>query len=108
MRPVYVFDNISLILLRMKNFSDRIFKEHKTFYVQKFFSENRAVYEIMWKNIVQPDSPQMTIWHMCITCWITKATNTHSEYVIRIAFPQQHFLQECASMLCVHCLSYCY
>jgi len=25
------------------------------------FSENRAVYEIMWKNIVEPDRPQMTI-----------------------------------------------
>ena len=23
-----------------------------------FFSENRAVYEIMWKNIVEPDRPQ--------------------------------------------------
>jgi hypothetical protein len=26
-----------------------------------FFSENRAVYEIMWKNMVEPDRPQMTI-----------------------------------------------
>jgi hypothetical protein len=25
------------------------------------FSENRAVYEKMWKNMVQPDRPQMTI-----------------------------------------------
>jgi hypothetical protein len=24
------------------------------------FSENRAVYEIMWKHLVEPDSPQMT------------------------------------------------
>jgi len=26
-----------------------------------FFSENRTVYEIVWKNIVDPDRPQMTI-----------------------------------------------
>ena len=26
-----------------------------------FFSENRVLYKIMWKNIVQPDRPQMTI-----------------------------------------------
>ena len=32
-------------------------------------------------------------------CWITWATDTHSEYVIRIAFPRQQWLQECASML---------
>jgi len=26
-----------------------------------FFPENRDVYEIMWKNVVEPDRPQMTI-----------------------------------------------
>jgi hypothetical protein len=26
-----------------------------------FFSKNRAVYEIKWKNMVEPDRPQMTI-----------------------------------------------
>jgi hypothetical protein len=26
-----------------------------------FFPENRAVYEIMWKSMVEPDRPQMTI-----------------------------------------------
>ena len=36
----------------------------------------------MWKNIVQPDRPQMTIWRMRIACWITKATKAYSEYVI--------------------------
>ena len=25
-----------------------------------FFHENRAVYEIMWKNVVEPEGPQMT------------------------------------------------
>jgi len=25
------------------------------------FSENRAVYDTMWKNLVVPDRPQMTI-----------------------------------------------
>jgi len=24
----------------------------------------------------------MTVWSMCIVCWIPKATNTHSEYVL--------------------------
>jgi len=28
----------------------------------------------------------MTIWRMRIVCWMTKATNTHSGYVILIAF----------------------
>jgi hypothetical protein len=64
-----------------------------------FFFENRTVYERRWKITVEPDRPQMTIWRMRIACWITKATNTHSEYVIIIAFPLQQWLQESASML---------
>ena len=32
------------------------------------------------------------------TCWITKATNTHSQYVIVIAFPLQKWLRERALM----------
>jgi hypothetical protein len=32
-------------------------------------------------------------------CLITKATGTHSEYVIHIAFPQQHWLRERSSVL---------
>jgi hypothetical protein len=66
---------------------------------KKLFSENLAVYEIMWKNIVQPGRPKMTIWRMRIACWIPKATNTHSEYVILITFPPSQWLQERASML---------
>jgi len=33
-------------------------------------------YDIMWKNIVILDKTQMTVWHMCILCWIPNATNT--------------------------------
>jgi hypothetical protein len=35
---------------------------------------------------------------MCLTCWITKTTETHSEYVILIVFPRQQLLSERASM----------
>jgi len=44
----------------------------------------------MWKNIVQPDRPQVTLWRMRIACWIPKATDTDSEYVILIDLPRQH------------------
>jgi hypothetical protein len=36
----------------------------------------------IWKNTVETGRPQMTIWRTRIACWISKATNTHSEYVI--------------------------
>ena len=46
-----------------------------------FFFENRAVYEIMWKNIVERGRPQMTIWRMRIAYRIPKGTNTHTQVV---------------------------
>ena len=57
------------------------------FIFKNVFFENIFVFEIMWKNIVEPGRPQMTMWHMRIACWIPKATNTHSESEILIAFP---------------------
>jgi hypothetical protein len=39
-----------------------------------FFPPNRASYEIISKNVVQPERPQTTTWRMCIACWISKAT----------------------------------
>ena len=41
------------------------------------FLENRDVYE-MWKNTVERDRPQMTVWFMRIACWIPKAANTYN------------------------------
>ena len=86
----------------MRNVSDKSCRGNQnTFCVQKlFFKKNRTVYELMWKNKVQPDRPQLTIWHMRFACWIPKATNTHSQYVIFIAFTLQQWLQELASFLC--------
>jgi len=51
------------------------------------------------KNIAELDRPHMTIWRMRIACWVPKATNTRSEYVILIDFPLQQLLHDCASVL---------
>jgi hypothetical protein len=45
----------------------------------------------MWKNIAELGRPQATIRRMPIAVWILKATNTHLEYVIFIAFPMQRY-----------------
>jgi hypothetical protein len=51
-----------------------------------------AVGEIMLKNTVEPERPQMRV-----ACWIRKATGAH-------AFPRQQWFSERASMLhyCLH------
>jgi len=54
-----------------------------------FPRENRAVYEVMRENTVQPDGPQMTIWSTRIASSKTKATDLQPEYIIRTAFPRQ-------------------
>jgi len=50
-------------------------------------------------KIVEPGRLQMKIWRMRVACWIPKATNIHSEYVMPINFPLQQRLHESKSML---------
>jgi hypothetical protein len=47
----------------MRNVSEeRCRGNQNTFFMFNTFSPtNRAVYEIMWKNMIQPDTPQMTV-----------------------------------------------
>jgi hypothetical protein len=93
----------------MRNVSDKSGENQNTHSVFIPPSQNRAVYEIMWKNFVEPGRPQMTVWRMRIACWIPKATNTQSQYVMLSAFPLQQWFQERASLLrCtyIHCLSW--
>ena len=44
--------------------------------------------------------PQMATWGMSIAWWKTKAPDTHSEYVIFIAFLKQQWLCKHTSVLC--------
>ena len=50
-------------------------------------------------NIARQITDYIIIWRIRIACWIPKATNIHSEYVIVIAFPLQKWLHEHALML---------
>jgi hypothetical protein len=54
-----------------------------------FLSKIVLFFEIMWKNIAEPGKPQMATWRMRVARCIPKATDTHSVYVILIAFPPQ-------------------
>ena len=86
----------------------KVVEKIKTFYNRYHFSRKSCSYEIMWKYLVGPGRPQMTVWRMRIACWIPKATDTHSEYVIFIPFPLQQWLHERASLLSyLHCRSCC-
>ena len=53
----------------------------------------------MWENTAKRGRPQITYWRMRIARRKNKATNTHSKYVILIAFPLKQWLRERSSML---------
>jgi hypothetical protein len=71
------------ILLRFTDVSDTSCRENqrKYFIFSNFIFENRKVYEIMWRNIAELSRPQMKTRHMWVVCWMSKGTNTSSEYV---------------------------
>ena len=85
---------------RMRIVSGKSCREKTRILCSFTFFRNLTIFELMWKNFLELDMPQITIWHMCIACWIRKATNTHSEYVILIAFLVHHWLHKCISELC--------
>jgi hypothetical protein len=59
---------------------------------------SKPVYPVE-KILYSGGRPQMTIWRLCIACWIPKATNTHSQCVTLIDFPLQQWLHERTPLL---------
>jgi hypothetical protein len=59
-RPIHIFITSHSILLRKRQVSDKLCGENQNthFKFNNFISYNRAFYEIMWKNIVEPGKPR--------------------------------------------------
>jgi hypothetical protein len=75
------------VLLKMRNISQ------KRYSVNKNTSHAQQLFEKTVENVEKYGSAgQATdgniIRRMCFACWINKATNTHSKYLIFIAFPR--------------------
>jgi hypothetical protein len=91
----YTFMIVSRSSVRvMSNVSYKLCRENKnTYFMFKnfLFSKIMPFMGLCVKSIVEADSPQMRIWCMRIACWIPKATNTPSEYVILSAFELQQW-----------------
>ena len=122
------------MILIMRNVSNIRYNENQnTHFMFSNFSENRAIYGIMSKNMVESERPQTTIWRR-ITCWISKATraeahasahaptptnthahahahaaNAHTETCNTSCLPRQQWFRERVSMLtwyvdCLFCV----
>jgi hypothetical protein len=121
------------ILRRMRHVLDNIVEKIEThiLYSVTFFQKSRrlrdrAVYEIMYKNIVDPERLQ-AIWRLRVAYWINEATraqphararasttppptHTHTrteKYVILTAFPRHTVVTwtRLTNKLNVHCVS---
>ena len=92
----------SRILLRMRNVSDKFVRKIKTHFSRRLWR--------LWENVEKkyrktwPFSDDNIIRRVRSACWINKATDTHSEYVMLIAIPRQQWLRESVLVLKVHCL----
>jgi hypothetical protein len=50
-------------LFTTRNISDKYRENQNTRFCSITFSENGAFYEVMWKNMVQSERPQMTLYY---------------------------------------------
>jgi len=103
MANIHILWYLAQNLLRIRNLSEKICRENRNishFVLSKYyFSKIVPFYEVMWKNIVERGRPQIKMWRMSIACWIPMSTNTHSQYVLLIAFLLQHWSHERAHLL---------
>jgi len=94
----------------MKNVPDKRRENKKMHSIAfLFFSENLAIYKKMCEKYCRAGqaTDDNIIRRMRFACWIPKATNKHSGYVILIVFLLQQWLHERAPMLRLyeHCLA---
>jgi hypothetical protein len=81
------------IILRIGNVSDNsCWENQNTFYVLELFRKTCR----LWDNVYKYGSASHATDDRLFTCWITKATHTHSEYLILIAFSLQQCLCDVA------------
>jgi len=73
----------------LRSYWDTLYFE---FYKVSFFFLNSYRFWDNVENNVEPNRPQMKTWRMRNAGWTPKTTNTHSEYVILIAFPLQEYI----------------
>jgi hypothetical protein len=89
-------------LLRIRNVSEKVVKKIKTQILYPTTIAQKSCR--LWDNVEKCGrSRQATDYNiarcMRFTCCISKATDTHSGYILLTAFPQQQWLRERASML---------
>ena len=99
-------------LPRMRNILDKICRgnQNTRFRFNKYPPENRTVYEIMCKNYGtnREATDDNKIRRMLFGCWITKATDPHTEYVTFIVLQGNNSYCERACVFCLYVNCLCF
>ena len=75
---IHLWSHFAQFFLEWEMFQTKAVERIKTYLLCSVFSPPKILIFVMWKNTVEPDRPQITIWRTRIACWIPKATNTHT------------------------------
>jgi hypothetical protein len=100
---VHLWQYLAELLLEWEMFQTKVVESIKTHILySKAFSFRKSCR--LWDNVEKyVGAGQATddniVRRMQFVCWITKATDTHSKYVIFIAFSRKQWLRERASLL---------
>jgi hypothetical protein len=71
--------NMHCLFLELKHFQTKVVEKIKIHILYSTtFLEKRNIYEIMWKSVIQPGRPKMTIRRMLIVCCIPRL-QTHTQ-----------------------------
>jgi hypothetical protein len=78
-RRFNIYDNISLNSSHDEKCFEQSCRENQNihFMFSNFLPEIRDIFEIMTKNVVEPERPQ-TMGCLRVVCWMSKATRTHT------------------------------
>ena len=108
---VQLLKYLAEFFLKWKNVLDKVVEKIKTRILCPVTLSGKSCR--LWDNVEKYGKARQAtdnniIRCMRFACWITKATDTHPEYVIRIPFPRQQWLRERVSLLrFVQCFSCC-
>ena len=101
---IYFWSHLAKLVLEWEIFQAKVveeIKKHVFYSVTFFFRKSCCLWDNMEKYYrLEQATYGSIIWRMGIACRITKARDTHSQYVILIVFPLQQWLRERGSMIC--------
>jgi len=101
MKAMHIYDNISLNSSENEKYCrQNLYRNSKHAFTFNIFFPKVVPFTMGKYDRARWATDGDIIRCMCFVCWIPKATDTHSEYVIYMACPLRRWLNERASMLC--------